>query len=287
MNGMAYIRIIRPSGCLMVSLIAVTGQLIASGRLPGLSTVTSAFMTGFLMTASSFTINDYLDHEIDAINAPWRPIPSGLMTRDEALRLGVALGLMGSTVSLYTSAAACIVAVGSLLLSILYTVKGKYLGLMGHVMVAICIASSFIFGALAVTAGITPLVLGVFTVSFLYVLGGELTQSISDIEGDLSKGVKSVAILWGRRAAAVGAAVCYVLTAFAGAAVSSVYGSGLGPYTLIFVLGTITLVCFITLPLLRSPEEETARAVRKRINNLAYIIIVLLTASLSTMLSVG
>ena len=281
MNKMAYFRIIRPSGCVMVSMIAVIGQALASGELPELIIVIPAFLTGFFMTASSFTINDYVDHEIDAINAPWRPIPSGTMTKGEALRLGVALGITGSAVSVFTSMPASIVAIGSLLLSVLYTVKGKYLGLLGHAMVALSISSTFVFGALTITESTPSLVYGIFIVSFLYILGGELTQSISDYEGDTAKGVRSMAIIQGPRAAAVTATICYILMALSGAATSSLYGVGLGPYSLIFVIGTLAAVSYITLPLMRNPDKETATMIRKRINNLAYLIItVILIATL-------
>ena len=281
MNKMAYIRIIRPSGCVMVSMIAVIGQALASGGVPRLISLIPAFLTGFFMTASSFTINDYVDHEIDAINAPWRPIPSGMMARDEALRFGVALGSMGSAFSLFTSPPACFVAIGSLILSILYTVKGKYLGLLGHAMVALSIASTFVFGALTIMESVTPLVSGIFVVSFLYILGGELTQSISDYEGDKAKGVRSMAIIQGPRAAAVTAATCYILMALTGAATSTLYGVGLGPYSLMIVIGTLAAVSYFTVPLLRNPDKETATMIRRRINILAYLIItVLLIASL-------
>ena len=281
MNKMAYFRIIRPSGCVMVSMITVIGQTLASAELPEIMTIIPAFLTGFSMTASSFTINDYVDHQIDAINAPWRPIPSGALTRDEALRFGVALGLIGSLVSLFTSPPACFIAIGSLLLSILYTMKGKYSGLIGHVMVALSIASTFIFGALTVMEGVSPLIFSVFIVSFLYILGGEVTQSIADFEGDKVEGVRSMAIIRGRKAAAVTATVCYLLTASAGAITSFHYGAGLEAYTYIIIFCTFTMTAYIVLPLLRNPNEETATKTRKRINFLAYLIItVLLVAAL-------
>lgn len=281
MNIMAYLSLIRPSGCVMISIITVIGQVLALGELPELIVVMPAFLTGFFMTASSFAINDYIDHEIDAINAPWRPIPSGMMTRDEALRFGVALGLFGMAISLFTSPPAYIVAIGSLLLSILYTVKGKYLGLLGHVMVALSIASSFVFGALAIMESITPPVFSIFIVSFLYILGGEVTQSIADLEGDMVKGVRSMAIVKGPKAAALTATVCYILTALAGAITSFLFGAGLDAYMWIIVFGTLIITSYITFPLLRKPDKETATKIRKRINSLAYLIItVLLVAAL-------
>ena len=39
------------------------------------------FMSGPLLTGYTQTINDYYDREIDAINEPYRPIPSGASCR--------------------------------------------------------------------------------------------------------------------------------------------------------------------------------------------------------------
>jgi geranylgeranylglycerol-phosphate geranylgeranyltransferase len=265
----------------MVALIAIIGQVLASAEAPKLVSLIPTFLTGFFMTASSFTINDYVDHEIDAINAPWRPIPSGRLTKKEALRFGVALGIMGFAVSIFTSMAASVVAIGSFFMSVLYTVKGKYLGLLGHAMVALSIASTFIFGALTVLEGVTPQLSGIFIVSFLYILGGELTQSISDYEGDKAMGVRSMAIIQGPRSAAITATICYILMALSGAVTSTLSGAGLDPYSLIITIGTLIAVSCITLPLLKTPNKVTAKMIRRRINNLAYLIIaVLLIASL-------
>jgi len=128
---------------------------------------------------------------------------------------------------------------------------------------------------------ITPLVFSIFILSFLYILGGELTQSIADFEGDKTKGVRSMAIVNGRKAAAVTATLCYVLTASAGAITSFLYGAGIEAYTLIITFSTLTLISYITLPLLRNPDKDTAVKIRKRIKFLAYMIItVLLVATL-------
>ena len=281
MSKMGYIRIIRPSSCIMVSLISVIGQAFALGRTPELFTAIPAFLTGFFMTGSSFSINDYIDHEIDSINTPWRPIPSGLITRDEALRIGIVLGLSGSIISLFTTPPASIVAIGALLFSILYTLKGKYLGILGHIMVAISISSTFIFGALTIMQNITPFLFGLFVISFLFVLGGEVTQSIADIEGDKAKGKRSIAILNGCKVASIVATICFILTALAGATTSYFYGNGIGTYSIPIIIGTIIITSFITLPLLRNPNKDTAIKTRKRINYLAYLIIfVLLISSL-------
>jgi hypothetical protein len=90
-----------------------------------------------------------------------------------------------------------------------------------------------------------------------------------------------MAIIQSPRAAAITATTSYMLMALSGAATSSLYGAGLGPYSLIIVIGTLVAVSYITLPLLRSPDKETATMIRRRINKLAYMIItVLLIATL-------
>lgn len=262
----------------MIALITLIGQALSIGGIPEFVVVFPAFLTAFFMTASSFTINDYIDHEIDAINTPWRPIPSGLMTRSEALRFGLILGFIGVALSLLTSTPASILAVGSLLISFFYSLKGKYMRFLGNIMVALSISSSFIFGVLTTMEYVTPKVIGIFLTSFLYILGGEITQSISDVEGDRIKGVRSITIVNGPKVAATVATIFYVLTAIVGALISFLYGTGLGPYTVIIVFSTIGMVMWITYPLLKNPDKETAIKIRKRINYLAYIIISALLA---------
>ena len=118
-----------------------------------------------------------------------------------------------------------------------------------------------------------------YILSFLYIMGGELTQSISDYEGDEAMGVRSMAIARGRRAAAVCATACYILTALAGAVTASLHGDGLEAYTLLIIVGTVAAVYLISSPLLRNPDVETAIAIRRRINYLAYLIITFLLVS--------
>ena len=62
-------------------------------------------------------------------------------------------------------------------------------------MISVSISSTFVFGALTISETVNQLVAGISIISFLFVLGGEVTQSIADLEGDKSKGVKSIAII--------------------------------------------------------------------------------------------
>lgn len=51
-------------------------------------------------------------------------------------------------------------------------------------MVAFCVSTPFVFGALSATASISYVVFSFFILSFFSNLGREIVQSIHDMEGD-------------------------------------------------------------------------------------------------------
>jgi chlorophyll synthase len=51
--------------------------------------LTCCMMSGPFLTGYTQTINDYYDREIDAINEPYRPIPSGGQYSLKALQWGL------------------------------------------------------------------------------------------------------------------------------------------------------------------------------------------------------
>ena len=77
-----YIEILRPTNALMafisVLLMAIIGHTYNYEIILGSLCV-------FIATGSGNTINDYYDYEIDRINAPNRPIPSGKIELKRAL----------------------------------------------------------------------------------------------------------------------------------------------------------------------------------------------------------
>ena len=82
-------------------LAAIVAYLVATGTLvPG---VLLLLVIVTFITAAGNIINDYYDADIDAINCPERPIPSGRITRRAALWYAVLLFLAGIAVSLFTT----------------------------------------------------------------------------------------------------------------------------------------------------------------------------------------
>jgi len=71
----ALVRITRPHNAVVAGLTALLGYLIATGTLTSPSLLLAVVVV--LVTAAGNVINDVYDIEIDRINRPERPIPSG------------------------------------------------------------------------------------------------------------------------------------------------------------------------------------------------------------------
>lgn len=65
----------RPMNAIVAGLAAVIGYFIATSAI--IPAIVLLVVIVFLVTAGGNVINDYYDSEIDAINRPGRPIPSG------------------------------------------------------------------------------------------------------------------------------------------------------------------------------------------------------------------
>ena len=71
----------------MMGFAVLVGAILArtNGSNFLLADLIYGYVTGFALTAGSMVANDYYDRNIDAINEPNRPIPSGLIRPREAL----------------------------------------------------------------------------------------------------------------------------------------------------------------------------------------------------------
>jgi geranylgeranylglycerol-phosphate geranylgeranyltransferase len=191
---------------------ALTGSEFSSILLPNLI---YGFITGFMLTAASMTINDYYDREIDAINEPNRPIPSGLIKPKEALAFAFVLTAIGFAASLANAylmqTIFCfVIAVIAWTISVTYTTVGKRSGLPGNFLVSACVAIPFVYGSIAIANEVKLNVLIFVSMAFLSITGREVTKGIVDVKGDKVQNVKTVAVRYGEKTAAVAAALFYL-----------------------------------------------------------------------------
>jgi len=182
--------ITRPVNSFIAGLAAVLGYLIATTTITTLSLVLIPIVA--LITAAGNVINDYFDVDIDAVNRPKRPIPSGAVRRGSARAFATILFLCGILLALFTNPFCIIITVFNSLLLFAYAAKLKSTPLSGNIAVSYLSASIFLFGgALAGTPGLFQN-LPVACITFFAMLARELLKDAEDIEGDAAGGARTL-----------------------------------------------------------------------------------------------
>ena len=184
----------------MIGFAVIVGEFISSQVVPARAAF-YGFGAGFLLLAASMILNDYFDREIDAINEPSRPLPSGSVQSSEALSFALILAALGLLSAASTGTPTLILAIISLLIMISYNARVKQTGFLGNVFVSLNVAIPFIYGGFAV--GKPTWTLAIFALlAFLSSVGREIVKGITDVPGDKSRGVRSVAATKGNSTAA-------------------------------------------------------------------------------------
>src|SRR3990170_6545627 len=208
-----YLRLMRPVNCLMMGFAVIVGAVLANPNFQDVVwlNLVYGFVTGFMLTAASMAINDYYDREIDAINEPARPIPSGSIKPREALAFAFILTVIGFAAAYLTNLSCLALAVLAWTVAVTYTVVGKRSGLPGNFLVSTIVAIPLIYGSYALAETIALNVLVFAAMAFLAIKGREITKGIVDVQGDKARNIKTLAVRFGEKAAAVVAVWFFVL----------------------------------------------------------------------------
>jgi geranylgeranylglycerol-phosphate geranylgeranyltransferase len=207
-----FVRLMRPVNCAMMGFAVFVGALLASSQpfQGAWLNIVLGFFTGFLLCAAAMTINDYYDRSIDAVNEPTRPIPSGVVRVREALAFVAVLTVVGLVLAYFSSVLCLLVASAAWVITVSYVTVGKRSGLPGNFLVSICVAIPFIYGSIAITGGLQLNVLLFALMAFLANTGREITKGMVDVKGDSAEGIKTLAVQFGEKTAAIVAVVFYV-----------------------------------------------------------------------------
>ena len=209
----AFVRIVRPVNCVMMGFAVIVGAALVGANIfltHLLPTLSAGFLTGFFLTAASMVVNDVIDREVDAINEPSRPIPSGMVSLREAQIFAVFLMAFGLGFALSSSWQCFIIAIFSWFVFTAYSLWGKRAGFLGNLLVSVCVVIPFVYGGFVVSKGCAEASSIFVTLAFLANTGREVTKGIADVEGDKLKGIKTLAVSFGRPVAAAVAVVFYV-----------------------------------------------------------------------------
>ncbi|MDA3859660.1 MAG: UbiA family prenyltransferase, partial [Melioribacteraceae bacterium] len=170
------INITRPLNCLITFFTIVIASYICASII-NYQIILIAGLAGALVNAGGNVINDYFDIEIDKINRPNRPLPSGQLQIKTALSSYLYFTLFAFVISysyLNTLGIAIVVLTSALML--LYSFKLKSIPLVGNVVVAFSTGLAFHFGSVVVGNVFCGIIPALF--AFMISLMRELVKDI-------------------------------------------------------------------------------------------------------------
>ena len=271
MNRAAYLELARPFTLVAPALGFVSGALTAVGaapREPWSSTLLVPAIIGSAMAAvlnaGNNALNQIYDLDIDRVNKPKRPIPTGRISVAGAWWFSVvtyALALVLAWLVAPGGRHECfwLVAV-AVVCTLLYSVppfRTKRLGIWANVTIAIprgVLLKVAGWSSVKTIAGIEPWYIG--AIFGLFLLGATTTKDFADMEGDRRGGCRTLPIQYGVRRAAWMISPSFVVP-FLMIPVGAWAGVLTGNFWLLQLLGCVMTayglyVCYL---MLRRPEE--------------------------------
>ncbi len=181
-NISAFWQIIRPLN-IFIAIVSVVVAAFMSPYFTANITLLLASVAAGLIAAGANVVNDIYDIEIDRINKPLRPLPSGrIKVRSAWILYG---GLSASGIFIAAISVLPLFAIAVLNTFILYYYSRSLKGtvLWGNIAVSFASALTFIYGGLTMNDYSVGLFPAIF--AFLFHLGREIIKDMQDIRGDL------------------------------------------------------------------------------------------------------
>jgi chlorophyll synthase len=241
-----------PMWAFLCGLASVAGPVEIPAILLGV------LLCGPLVCGTSQAINDWFDRDVDAINEPLRPIPSGRIPGYWGLGLAIAGTVASLLVSIALGRIVVAATVVGLLLAWAYSappLRLKRNGWWGNSAVGLCYEGlPWVTGAALVAGGLPGA--PVLALALLYSIGAHGIMTLNDfksIEGDLRMGIGSLpARLGAPRAARV---ACAFMAVPQGVVVLLLALQG-HPISAALVAASLAAQCLLMRRLLQQPRDR-------------------------------
>lgn len=197
----AHVETLRPYTLFWCGLVSLAGAVLASRTLP--SQWLLIFFVPILGWIAGLYLADYSDRNLDRVQKPHRPIPSGRITPREALSVGTVFAVLGLILTFLLSLANVLLTFLAAALVYLYARYTKPRGLWGNLTRGALTMTTFFFGVAAVhplTSLSLPL-LGFAFVFFIHDTNSNIIGALRDVTGDRSAGCQTTPVRYGMRAA--------------------------------------------------------------------------------------
>ena len=211
-----YVQLVRPFTLIAPLLAGFFGVLAPVHDLTftHVSTALYVGLTLALAQGCGQCLNSYADVELDKIVKPYRPIPSGLVAREEALGLAWLLAIFATGRAFTISTFFGLIVLTLIFFAVFYSLA-PFSPRKTHPLVNT--------GWMALSRGFLP-VLAVWSVygdvnkawqysvlAFLWVMGFQATKDVPDAKGDKAYGIRTIPNSYGQKGLIVTMVVCSVL----------------------------------------------------------------------------
>jgi geranylgeranylglycerol-phosphate geranylgeranyltransferase len=254
-------KLIRPVNCIVMGFAILVGAVLTDFAHLQLQNILYGGLTSFTLTAAAMAVNDYYDYDIDKVNEPSRPIPSGAVSLKEALAVTAILTAVGFVFAYIVSLWCLLFAIIAWAIMLTYSTVGKRSGLAGNLLVSACVAAPFLYGSLVAVNALRANVLLFASMAFLSNTGREIAKGIVDIEGDGLHNIKTLAVRFGGRRAALAASGFFIFAVCLSAI--PLFLHIVSMWFIPFVLVTDVGLVWCSASLIHNPSRENARKIKK------------------------
>jgi len=210
-----------------------------------------ATLIGFTVCAFGNLINDIKDIEIDRINNPMRPLPSGRVKKNIIWFMAFATMTISAAASFFLGKTPFLVVTAALVLLIFYSLYLKKT-VFGNIAVALTAGLSFVFGGV-ISSNVFSVVPAIFSI-FIH-LPREILKDVMDMKGDRMTGAVTLPILIGPMKAYN---VSAILLAILCLMLPIPYITGIlgAAYIIVVLAGAYPLLVYLIWSLLKKPPNN-------------------------------
>lgn len=143
-----YFQLLRLPNLFTAMADIMAGAWVATGitGYPFSPLLATLLLSSTCLYAMGVVLNDYFDRDIDLVERPERPIPSGKISPSSALRLGIVLGIAGIGLSSFVSLSSLIIALLITLSLWIYDQYAKHHPVFGPITMGICRGLNLLLG---------------------------------------------------------------------------------------------------------------------------------------------
>ena len=258
----AYLELARPLNGIIAFISAWLGGMFASqGNMENLIDIRLLLVSisALVLLSAGNAINDYCDYDIDRINRPRRPLPSGRIQRTNALIFAIVLTAIGIYFGTLINRNATGIAILVCVALACYAFYLKRTPFVGNLVVSGLTGLTFIAGGVAIDSVQGTLVPAIF--AFLFTTAREIVKDIEDTEGDLKNNAKTLATLNPR--IAVRTAIGFMLSVILFSPIPYLCGWYSWHYLIVVLIGVDVVLIGLAIRLYQDASRESCASIQR------------------------